>query len=180
MHRYMLGIVLVQILTALLVWLGLAGSGEFEWLRVVLPCLCLAVTAGFWFQSLGRQTALSEIARIKDSHAKEREGIQVSAERAKQKVLRDAHKQITREVGRARSSANIKAGTLFVAMAGLGSLLMFTQFMTLGLVAMSTAGGALGGYLLRARRERAALPQSEKQVPIEPRRSLSRVVRRRA
>ena len=35
--------------------------------------------------------------------------------------------------------------------AGLGVLLLFTQFMTLGLLAVSATGGALLGYGIRAR-----------------------------
>ena len=35
--------------------------------------------------------------------------------------------------------------------AGLGVLLLFTQFMTLGLLAVSAVGGALLGYGVRAR-----------------------------
>ena len=38
--------------------------------------------------------------------------------------------------------------------AGLGVVLLFTQFMTLGLLAVSATGGALLGYGVKARQDR--------------------------
>ena len=36
-------------------------------------------------------------------------------------------------------------------------MMLLTQFVTLGLLTLTTAGGAVGGYLVRARREQEAL-----------------------
>jgi hypothetical protein len=36
---------------------------------------------------------------------------------------------------------------------GLGALMLLTQFLTLGIVTLTTAGGVLGGYFYRGRKE---------------------------
>lgn len=59
------------------------------------------------------------------------------------------------EVRRTSTQANIKVGMAFAGAAGIGGLLLLTQFMTLGLLMLTTAGGALGGYVVRIRQEKA-------------------------
>jgi len=39
--------------------------------------------------------------------------------------------------------------------------MLFSQMVTLGLLTLTTAGGAVGGYLARARRDTAALPEHD-------------------
>ena len=56
-----------------------------------------------------------------------------------------------RESRRLQNRSTLKLGGALSGIAGLGVLLLFTQFMTLGLLAVSATGGALLGYGIRAR-----------------------------
>ena len=91
---------------------------------------------------------------MREYHAKERETIRVNAERAKTQLVKQAQRKTLQEVRRSSTRANIKIGLAFAGVAGLGGVLILTQFMSLGLLILTTAGGALGGYLLRLRQEK--------------------------
>ena len=97
---------------------------------------------------------MDEISRLKEYHAKERETIRVNAERTKSKLVKQAQRKTMQEVRRSSTRANIKIGLAFSGAAGLGGLLLLTQFMSLGLLTLTTVGGALGGYVLRIRLEK--------------------------
>jgi hypothetical protein len=62
-----------------------------------------------------------------------------------------------REVRRSSTRANIKIGLVFAGATSLGGLLLLTQYMSLGLLTLTTVGGAFGGYVLRIRQERGKL-----------------------
>jgi hypothetical protein len=98
-----------------------------------------------------------EILRLKEAHANEREKIRVSAERAKHRVTKEAQKQVEKEIRRTSAKANFKVGAAVTGAIGLGGLLILTQFVTLGAMILTTAGGTLGGYLLRYKQERSRL-----------------------
>lgn len=153
MHRYLLGLFFVQIATITFLVLGLDSLDQLGWLYVLLPSALLAIATAFWFSALGKQDAQREIAAVKEQHARERESLQVDAERAKTDLVRKTQQEIARQVHRAHNQANFKVGATFAGTAGIGALLLFTQFMTLGLLTIAVAGGALGGYLWRATRE---------------------------
>ena len=63
-----------------------------------------------------------------------------------------------RESRRLQTRSTLKLGVAMTGIAGLGVLLLFTQFMTLGLLAVSATGGALLGYGIRARQYPAIGP----------------------
>ena len=44
-------------------------------------------------------------------------------------------------------------GAGFIGIVAAGSLMIFNQFITLGLLTLAVGGGALGGYLMRVRQE---------------------------
>jgi hypothetical protein len=71
------------------------------------------------------------------------------------------------EVRRSSTRANIKVGLAFAGAAALGGLLILTQFMSLGLLTLAAVGGALGGYTLRFRQEKAKLnfPRNGPDIP---------------
>lgn len=98
-----------------------------------------------------------EILRLKEAHASEREKIRVSAERAKLRATKEAQKQVEKEIRRTSAKANFKVGAAVTGAIGLGGLLVLTQFVTLGAMVLTTAGGTLGGYLLRYKQERNRL-----------------------
>ena len=161
MLRYLFGIVLVQAATVVLVLLApsdLQGPGL---LRVVVPALVISFIAAFWFSSLAHHLRKDHLARVKDEFARERENLRVNAERSKARVMKQAQKDIAREARATHAKANFKVGAAFASVVGVGALLMLTQFLAVGIVTLATAGGALGGYLYRGRRDRAALQAAE-------------------
>ncbi|QLQ31195.1 MAG: hypothetical protein HZT40_05790 [Candidatus Thiothrix singaporensis] len=104
---------------------------------------------------------------MQENHARERENLRVNAERAKTRLVKQAHKDTIQEVRRTSTQANIKVGMAFAGVAVLGGMLLLTQFLTLGLLTLATAGGAVGGYILRIRQEKGKplLPRNETAPP---------------
>lgn len=172
MLRFLPGLILLQIITVSMFLLAPEHlSGLAGWLRIGVPLLISAVLIAFWFGSLAVQMRHDAIARLKEQHARERESIKVSAERAKHKVTKDAQKQVEKEVRRTSAKANFKVGAAVAGAVGLGGLLMLTQFITLGIMLMTTAGGAMGGYMLRYKHEKdrnSFLPSQEKVINLPP------------
>ena len=94
--------------------------------------------------------AKDEVNIATAEHAREREQLQLNAERAKTRLVKKTQQQIARESKITHSKANFKVGAVFSGAIGFGALMLLTELITLGLLTMSTAGGALGGYLWRA------------------------------
>jgi len=69
----------------------------------------------------------------------------------KTREIRNSHQQVLRETRRLQNRSTLKLGAAMTGIAGMGVILLFTQFMTLGVLAMSATGGALLGYGIRAR-----------------------------
>ena len=65
--------------------------------------------------------------------------------------IKEGHRQLLRESKRVQQRTSWKLGSAMAGIGTLGVLLLFTQFMTLGLLAVSATGGALLGYGIRAR-----------------------------
>jgi Flp pilus assembly protein TadB len=165
--KFLPGILLLQIITVALVLIAPTDLANWGWLRLAIPVLIAGFLTAFWFGAVAAHQRKDEINRLQECHAKERESIRVNAERAKAKVVKQAHKETLQEVRRTSTQANIKVGLAFAGMAGLGGLLLLTQFITLGLLTLTTAGGALGGYVLRIRQEKGktALPPQDADTP---------------
>lgn len=171
MLKFLPGLILLQIITVSMFLLTPEDVSGLDWLRVVIPLLVSTVLIAFWFGSLALQMRQDAIAQLKEKHARERETIKVNAERAKHRVTKDAQKQIQKEIRSTSSKANFKVGAAVAGAVGLGGLLMLTQFITLGIMLMTTAGGAMGGYMLRYKHEREKnqlLPQQETIINLPP------------
>jgi len=166
MIRFLLGILLVQIATVSLVLLApeLEGLG---WLRLFIPLVAIGVFASFWFASLAKHKIKDEVNVATAQHAREKEKIQINAERAKTRLVKKTQQQIARESKIAHSKANFKVGAAFSGVIGIGALMLLTELLTLGLLTMSTAGGALGGYLWRAKKGDNRLPHYQGSKPID-------------
>jgi hypothetical protein len=155
MLKFIPGILLLQVITIALVLVAPAELEYGDWLRLGIPVLIAGFLTAFWFGSIAAHQGKDKISRLKESHAKERETIRVNAERAKTKLIKQAQRKTKQEVKHSSRRANIKIGLAFVGAAGFGVLLTLTQFMSLGLMLLTTVGGALGGYMLRIRQEKS-------------------------
>jgi hypothetical protein len=155
MLKFLPGILLLQAITVALVVIAPVDFVDWGWLlRLAIPLLIVGLLTAFWFGAVAAHQRKDEISRLQEDHAKERETIKVNAERAKAKVVKQAHQETLQAVQRTSNQAKIKVGLAFAGVAGIGGLLLLTQFMTLGLLTLTTAGGALGGYVLRIRQEK--------------------------
>ena len=157
MLKFVPGILLLQAITVALVLIAPADLENWGWLRLAVPVLIVGFLTAFWFGSVAAHQREDKISRLKELHAKERETIRVNAERAKTKLIKQSQHKTMQEVRRSSTRANIKVGLAFAGAAALGGLLVLTQFMSLGLLTLATVGGALGGYTLRFRQEKAKL-----------------------
>lgn len=164
MLKFLPAILLLQLITVGLVWIVPADLSGWGWLRLLIPIVIAGILTAFWFGAMAAHQRQDAISRLRENHAKEREAIRVDAERAKAKVAQQAHKETLQEIRRTSAQANMKVGAAFAGLAGLGGLLLLTQFITLGIVTLTTAGGALGGYLLRYRQEKGGfLPRRNRE-----------------
>jgi hypothetical protein len=157
MLKFIPGILLLQVITIALVLIAPADLENWGWLRLAIPVLIAGFLTAFWFGSVAAHQRKDEISRLKEYHTKDRETIRVNAERDKTKLVKQSQRKTLQEVRRSSTRANIKIGLAFAAAAGLGGLLILTQFMSLGLLTLTTVGGALGGYILRIRQEKGKL-----------------------
>lgn len=157
MLKFIPGILLLQAITIVLVLIAPSNMGNWGWLRLAIPVLIAGFLTAFWFGSIAAQQRKEQISRLKENHAKDRETLRVNAERAKNRLVKEAQRKTLQEVRRASRRANIRVGLAFAGVAGLGGLLLLTQFMSIGVLLLAAAGGALGGYLLRIRQEKGKL-----------------------
>lgn len=174
MLRYLPGILLLQLATF---GIGLLVGRPDEikiWLIALFAILVLALFAAFWFVSLARSETKDAVNKVKLElqeeanktklemqeavnktkldFAKERENLHVKAEKAKTKLVEKTQKQIASEYKKTQGRANLKVGAAFAVTVGAGILMLVIELLTFGLMTLTTAGGALGGYLVRARK----------------------------
>lgn len=151
MLRYLPGILIIQIATVALILAAGRTSDQELWIAIGCLALVISVVTAFWFESIASHIRKDAVTRAKDEFSREREKLRVNAERQKSRLIKKSHEQITRETNRAHARASFKVGGAFVGVIAAGALMVFTQFMTLGLLLLATGGGALAGYLARAR-----------------------------
>jgi Flp pilus assembly protein TadB len=170
MLKFIPGILILQIVTIVLVLIVPGDMADWGWLRLAIPVMIAGFLTAFWFGSIAAQRHKDDINRLKKKHAKERETIRVNAERDKTRLLKNSQRKTRQEVRRTSRQSNVKAGLIFAGAAGLGGVLILTQFMSLGMLLLTAAGSALGGYLLRIRQEKRkpqqlTLPTLDPQPP---------------
>ena len=150
--KFLFGIILVQIMTAFLMYLSPLNGDSMSLLRLVLPLFFMALMVAFWFSSLSDNFQKDREHKMTNKFAKEREELRVKAERAKTRVVKEAQKEIAKEAKRTHAKANFKVGAAFAGVLGVGALFIFAQLVTAGLLTFTAAGSALGGYYWRGRR----------------------------
>ena len=179
MLRYFPGNVLVQLVTLALFWVNRSGTVEEILLRAGLPALFIACVTALWLSTIGRMESERRHSKLREEHFTERERLnrkveqvrseamqQASADKEqiidrahseRERLVRQTHKEIIKQERRVSRRANMKVGLAFMAVTGLGVLMLITELLTLGLLTITTAGGAMGGYLLRWRQTRRVM-----------------------
>jgi len=165
MHRYLPGLLLLQILTAALVWLGRDSDWQQLLWQAGVPLAVVGFVTALWFGSIGRADAERSMAKLHVRHAKEREKIQLSAEKEKARVIDKTHKEIRKQERRVGRKANLKVSLAFAGTALVGGVFLITELFTLGLLTLSTSMGGLGGYLLRVGQTRQLAHSGNPELP---------------
>lgn len=150
--KFLFGIIIAQVATYLLILLAPAELNMTGFLRLAIPLLIIALVVAFWFSSIAGHHSKDAIDKVKDKFANERDKLRINAQRAKERVIKEAHKNITKETQKAHAKANFKVGAAFAAALGVGALFIFAQMVTAGLLAITATGGVMGGYYWRGRR----------------------------
>ena len=150
--KFLFGIILAQIATYALVILAPDELTITGLMRLAIPLLFIALIVAFWFTSMAEHYGKDAIGKAKDEFANEREKLRVNAQRAKERVQKAAQKDILNEATKTHAKANFKVGAAFAGLLGIGALFVFAQMITVGLLALSATGGAMGGYYWRGRR----------------------------
>ena len=153
MLKYLLGILIIQAATVAMTLAAIKSDDQELWLAILLLGLLIGIVTAFWFSSITSHAKKDALANAKDEFSKEREKLRVNAERQKTRLLRKSHEEIRKETNRAHAKSSFKLGAGFIGIVAAGSLMIFTQLLTLGLLTLAVGGGALGGYLMRVRQE---------------------------
>ncbi len=149
--KYLAGILLAQA-AAVVMAIAAFQTGLLEhWGAFAVFALLVGIFAALWFAAIASGTRHHAVARVKDDFAREREKIRVQSEKDKSKLIAQTHRETLKTIRRVQAGASFKVGLGFAALLGLGGILLVTQFVTVGLLTLSTAGGALLGYVVRAR-----------------------------
>jgi hypothetical protein len=149
--KFLIGVFLLQGATALLVIAAQdANLDKSGWLLAALGLL-IGVIAALWFSAISSHASQHSFVRASERFNRQRDRLRRQAEKEKTKEIRDSHQLVMRETRRLQNRSTLKLGAAMAGIAGLGVLLLFTQFMTLGILAVSATGGALLGYGIRAR-----------------------------
>ncbi|MGZ8215151.1 MAG: hypothetical protein ACXWTP_11690 [Methylosarcina sp.] len=192
MLKYLFGILVIQLVTAVTLMAGLNWLREPQFIAVVvLLCLVVAFLAAFWFVYIGRDLNKHELqkmqerhafererillnaerekasiseerAKLQEQHARERERILLTAEREKADVALQSYRNQEKEIRKAYARANFKVGVICTLAAAAGGALIFSQLVTIGAMVLVASGSGLAGYLARARYEHLS---REKRLP---------------
>jgi len=153
MLKYLLGILIIQAATVAMTFAAIKSDDHELWLAVLSLALILSLVTAFWFASIASHAKKDALANARDEFSKEREKLRVNAERQKTRLIRKSHEEIRKETNRAHARSSFKLGAGFIGIVAAGSLMIFSQLLTLGLLTLAVGGGALGGYLMRVRQE---------------------------
>ncbi len=152
--KFLIGIVFLQGSTGLLVYTALRTDLTQTWPLFGALGVTLAAMTALWFNAIADGSRKEALAKVQASFSREREKIRVRAEQDKAREVKNTQRQAERQQQRARVGGQLKTGLLIAGGAGAGLLLLMTQMISLGMLALTTAGGAAIGYGVRARQDR--------------------------
>jgi Flp pilus assembly protein TadB len=153
--RFLVGIFLLQGVTGLLVYTALSTDWATTWPLFLLLAGSIGTLVAFWFNTIVAADRHRTVSRISERFSKEREKIRVKAEQIRAKVGRDNARLEAKVRTRGSMGANLKTGVVVGGAVGLGVAMMLAQFVTLGLLTLTTAGGVALGYTARVRQEKS-------------------------
>jgi hypothetical protein len=152
--RFLIGILLLQGVTVLLVYTALQTDWMATWPLFVLLGGAIALVVALWFGTIVHADRHRVVSRVSERYSKEREKIRVRAEQQRVKATREGERMVAKARKRASAGMSLKTGVVVGGAVGVGVAMMLAQFVTLGLVTLTAAGGAALGYTVRTRQEK--------------------------
>ena len=162
--RFLPGIIIVQIAMVAFVVTAVGSSHGPYWAPIGVLAFIVSLLVAFWFGSIANHIKKDALARAKEAFVRERERLLITTEADKRAVLEESHKRIIKETNRAHTKASFKLGAAFAGILCVAILMLSIQFITAGLLILATVGGALAGYVVRARQEFLALKKNAAQT----------------
>jgi hypothetical protein len=166
--KFLTGIFLLQGGTLLLGAAALKTDHLEVRLLLGALALILGLITALWFVSIAGAARTASLAKAQQAFSREREALRVKAEQAKARVVAQAHRRVDRARTRLQGKAGLRAGAALAAVAGLGMVMVLTQFVTLGLLTLTAGGSAVAGYLMRQRREARRQGAPSQPLPRRP------------
>ena len=184
LFKFLPGILLIQLVTAVMVVTAFNWSYDLQLMAVIVSfCLITGLLAAFWFAYIARDMYKNDLQMMRDRHtqdrerillnaerekadiaaersklqelhARERERILLDAEREKASIALESYRQLEKAIRKAHAKANLKVGMACAAAAAAGGVMIFNQLITVGMMVLIASGSGLAGYLARARHER--------------------------
>lgn len=151
--RILVALIVIQLLTVLLYIAWTRADSTDSLLAFALLALAAAFFAALWLGSMIRSHHERDVLLAKEALRHERERSRRLVKEQKTQTQESVRRQMTRDFSRQQSRSRLKLYGAFAGMGGLGLLLLLTQFLSLGIVLLSSSGGAVAGYLLRIRQE---------------------------
>ncbi len=151
--KFLIGIFLLQAITVLLVYTAEQTDIAETWWLFLSIGAAIGTLVALWFTSLAEGHRHKAESHLKDRHYREREALRAKAEKERVAAMKATERLVAKAKTRAANSNLLKTGALVTGGVGV-ALLMMTQFVTVGLLAVTTAGGLMLGYGVRARQDR--------------------------
>jgi len=152
--KFVIGILLLQGVTVLLVVTAYKTDLDQTWPLFVALGGAIGTVVALWFSSIADSARHQTLAKAKEVFSKEREKIRVRAEQDKAREVKSTQKAAARSQRVAGLAISPKTGLAIGGAVGLGVAMLMAQFITLGLLTLTTAGGLVLGYGARVRQER--------------------------
>lgn len=151
--KLVVGVLLLQLVTGLLVVAALRSDLSETGPLFALVAALVGFLAALWFSSLYAGNHKLAVSQAREGFSKEREKLRVKAERDKARLMVSREKRAGKSAGGGLPGVSPKGGLALVGVAGVATVLLFSQFVTLGLAALAAVGGSMVGYKVRGLRD---------------------------
>ena len=164
--RVLLGVILLQGVTGLLVYTALRTELDQTWPLFAGLALAVGFFATLWFGALVSAERGRTALDMGERFTREREAINRKAEELRVKAIREAERAAAKARGGGNAKLMLKTGVVLGGVVIGGGVLMLSSFVTAGVLALAGAGGGALGYWARIRQERLTAPKVEDAVTI--------------
>jgi len=170
LFKFFFGILITQGVTAVLVYTALTTDLQRTWPLFAIVVCTIGFLVALWFTSIVDGANKHALSKATERFSREREKIRIQAEKARVKEAQVSQRRVEKaKSGGLSPGTSLKTGAIVGGAVGLGVAVM-TQFVTLGLLMATSAGGLALGYTVRARQEKVVrnkqLPAAEKPVAV--------------